>query len=119
MQQINVLGTDYTIRRVDKGTDSFMEKMNYGGYCEMLKKEIVVLNMKTCPDWENEPEEVCKAKEKEILRHELIHAFLRESGLDWDSFTFDRAWARNEEMIDWLALQWPKLQKAFQEAGCI
>ena len=27
-------------------------------------------------------------------------------------------WARNEEMVDWFAIQWPKLSKAFKEAGC-
>jgi len=29
------------------------------------------------------------------------------------------AWARNEEMIDWFALQGPKILKAWQEAGAL
>ena len=48
---------------------------------------------------------------KVVIRHELIHAFLFESGLDAAS------WAMNEEMVDWFALQAPKLMKAFEEAG--
>ena len=48
-----------------------------------------------------------------VKRHELIHAFLYESGLDACS------WANNEEMVDWIAIQFPKLFKAFQEVGCL
>ena len=43
-----------------------------------------------------------------IKRHEIIHAFLYESGLasscDWAC----------EEMVDWLAIQAPKLFKEFK-----
>lgn len=50
---------------------------------------------------------------KKITRHEIIHAFLFESGLDFNS------WGRNEEFVDWLALQFPKIIKAFEEAKCL
>lgn len=43
----------------------------------------------------------------------IIHAFLHESGLDVCS------WAHNEEMVDWLAIQFPKLYEAFLQADCI
>jgi len=46
------------------------------------------------------------------IRHELIHAFLSESGL-WANCD----WAK-EEMVDWLAIQFPKLLKAFTECKC-
>lgn len=29
-----------------------------------------------------------------------------------------RAWAKNEEMIDWMAIQIPKIQRAYKEAYC-
>ena len=119
MSKINVLGTDYTLRRVDNGQDEYMEKMHYGGYCDGGTKEIVILNLKSCPEWEKDPDEVIKAKENETIRHELIHAFLNESGLQWNSFTPDNAWAKNEEMVDWFAIQMPKMLKAFEAAGCI
>ena len=44
--------------------------------------------------------------EKKILRHEIIHAFLYESGLDINSHDIDQ-WARDEEMVDWMAIQFP------------
>ena len=117
MQKISVLGTEYTLRRVDHGQDEYMEKMSFGGYCDGGAKEIVILNLKTCPEWEKDPEAVIKAKENETIRHELIHAFLNESGLEWSSFIPDKAWAKNEEMVDWFAIQMPKLVKTFCELG--
>lgn len=39
-----------------------------------------------------------------ILRHELIHAYLFETGLGFCS-----DWATNEEMIDYFARNWVKL----------
>lgn len=45
-----------------------------------------------------------------ILRHELIHAFLFESGLG-----FCCEWAMNEEMVDFFARNWDKITKIFTE----
>ena len=53
---------------------------------------------------------------KNVLRHEIIHAFLYESGLQNNS-ACGGAWAQNEEMIDWIAIRFSKIQKAFKEAG--
>ena len=117
--KIDVLGTKYTIKRVNNGQDPLIEKMQYGGYCDGGSKTIVLLNLNTLPDWEQEPKNVIKQQENETLRHEIIHAFLNESGLQWNSVSVEKAWAKNEEMIDWFAIQMPKLLKAFKEAGCI
>ncbi|NLM68215.1 MAG: hypothetical protein GX180_13745 [Enterococcus sp.] len=48
------------------------------------------------------------------IRHELIHAFLFESGLAENSY-----WAQNEEMVDWVARQFPKMLQAFKELNAI
>ena len=47
-------------------------------------------------------------------RHEIIHAFLFESGLAENS-----EWAQNEEMVDFFAIQFPKLMEAFKNADAI
>jgi hypothetical protein len=39
-----------------------------------------------------------------------------ESGLNGSANAVD-CWARNEEMVDWFALQMPKLVKTFCELG--
>lgn len=117
--KIDVLGTRYNLRRVNYGQDEFMEKMHFGGYCNDAKKEIVILNLKTVPEWNDEPEAAILSREHETIRHELIHAFLSESGLSWNSFAAEKAWAKNEEMVDWFAIQFPKLMKAFKEADAL
>lgn len=117
--KIDVLGTKYNIKRVNNGQDEYMDKMHFGGYCNEATKEIYILNLKTVPDWENESDDAIQKQEKETLRHELIHAFLNESGLQWNSFAPDRAWAKNEEMVDWFAIQMPKLIAAFKVADCL
>ena len=53
-----------------------------------------------------------------VLRHEIIHAYLEESGLSANSKMIS-AWAQNEEMVDWLAIQSPKIFATFQEVGCL
>lgn len=52
-----------------------------------------------------------KEFDKSISRHEIIHAFLDESGLMNSS-----EWARNEEMVDWFALQWYKIAEVIKKA---
>lgn len=51
--------------------------------------------------------------------HEITHAFLDESGLQHCSSVPMGAWARHEEMVDWIAIQFPKIMKAFQEVGAL
>lgn len=45
----------------------------------------------------------------QVVRHEVVHAFLFESGLGNDS------WAANEEIVDWIAAMFPKLKDAFEQ----
>ena len=47
-----------------------------------------------------------------------MHAFLNESGLIDNAF-YDGSWATNEEMVDWIALQMPKIVKACEEVGAL
>lgn len=117
--KVNVLGTKYHIIRVKNGQDEYMDKMHFGGYCDDVVKRIVLLDLKTVPEWAAESEYRIKEQEKETLRHELIHAFLSESGLSWNTFAAEKAWAKNEEMVDWIAIQFPKLLAAFKEADAL
>lgn len=117
-KSVNILGTKYAIRKVSYGQDEYMDKMHFGGYCDGTMKEIVILNLTTVPEWKNTPKEVAERREKETIRHEIIHAFLNESGLGWNSLPIEQAWAKNEEMVDWIAIQYPKISKVFRELGC-
>lgn len=55
---------------------------------------------------------------KKQLRHELIHAFLYESGLSFNSAATG-AWAAEEEIVDWIAIQFPKIYEACAELECL
>ena len=104
---VNVLGTKYTIRESNKLTDPNLECNS--GYCDHSVKTIVIDTFKDSPGSLKDLDEY----KKTVIRHELIHAFLHESGLDACS------WARDEEIVDWIACQFPKIQEAFVQCNAV
>jgi hypothetical protein len=117
--KVNILGTEYEILRCNYDEDEKFKDRGIDGYCNMVMKRIVICNIVTYPGYENESQACHKEIEKQTLRHELVHAFLAESGLRDSSGSIPTGWATNEEMVDWIALQFPKMLKAFQEADCL
>ena len=117
--KVNVLGAKYTIKHSNYKDIPEFEKRGICAYCDDTLKEIVQCNLKTYPGFEDETDEYIKINESETLRHEIVHAFLSESGLADSSCRLTKGWAKNEEMVDWIALQFPKMLKAFQEADCL
>lgn len=105
--KINILGTDYTVKTQTEATDKYL--IGRDGYCDKTTKEIVIDEFKETDITVKN----LKCYSKTVLRHEIIHAFLTESGLDSES------WAKNEEMVDWIALQFPKMLIAFKKAECV
>lgn len=106
--KINVLGTEYTIFERKRHKDAHLNDKD--GYCDDSVKEIVTALLEAEPDSKKD----LGAVRKKILRHEITHAFLCESGLSCNS-----EWAENEELVDWIAIQGPKIYKAWQEAGAV
>ena len=91
--QIDILGTEYTFLIKNKYEDESLETMN--GYCKPYEKLIIVEK--------NEDIEFINR----VTRHEIIHAYLFESGL--------QELTNHEILVDWLAIQFPKLSKTFNE----
>lgn len=116
---VNVLGTEYTITVKKYDEDEAFERRSIDGYCDGLTKQIVVCDMSTYKGWEHEPPETISAAQKQTLRHEIVHAFFYESGLGDSTFSVDVAWAKNEEMVDWIAWQGQKIYKAWGGAGAL
>ena len=116
---VNILGTEYKIKYVNYKDDVYIQKNGFYGYCDSIDKEITICNMGTCHGWENEPKSRIVRIEKDTLRHEIIHAFLNESGLQESASQYDGAWCKNEEMIDWIALQFPKILKVYKEVDAL
>ena len=117
--KVNILGTEYTILIKKYDEEETFERNSFAGYCDGYAKQIVICDMHTYKGWEHEPEQSIQAVQKETIRHEIIHAFFNESGLMNSAFAYDGAWSRNEEMVDWLAIQIPKIYKVFEEVGCL
>lgn len=107
--KIDVLGTAYTITEASQEEDKLLKTCD--GYCDKTIKKIVVLKM---PD-DNELGDFA-LYQKKLLRHEIIHAFLIESGLQ-ENWTHEDG--HDETYVDWIAAQFPKLQKAFEEGGAL
>ena len=115
----NILGTDYEILKKKYNEEEAIERRSICGYCDDYTKKLVICDMSTYKGWEHEQPETIEQAEKETTRHEIVHAFFSESGLKDSTFAYDGGWAKNEEMIDFLAVQIPKIHKAFEKAGCI
>ena len=107
---VNILGTEYIILKRSERDDKRLN--NCDGYCDWTTKQIVVEQEM----YGNLGDMDCYMKK--VLRHEIVHAFAIESGLHESSLETD-SWAANEEMIDWFAMQGPKIYKAWKEADAL
>lgn len=105
--EVDVLGTTYTIIKSDRSKDVRLEGLD--GYCDSSINTIVIDTFKTTDTSKVD----LNRYEKEVIRHELIHAFFEESGLRGCS------WGSNEEIVDWIAIQFPKMLKVFEELNVI
>lgn len=103
LKRINILGEDYIIRPDNASNPKLIDA---NAYCELYSKEIVydesLLDKNDCQKF-NKLEEYSK----KVLRHEAMHAIFFESGCN--------SWANNEELVDFIAVQYPKIKKIFDE----
>lgn len=101
----NVLGTEYKII-----TDDSIVQDGADGICKSYEKKILIRSKGEMLG-SDDSEEIKDIRYKEVLRHELVHAFFEESGLD--------DYSNNEQLVNWMATQFPKMLKAFIEADCV
>ena len=102
---MKILGQKYTVVQ-----DESLKHTDVDGLCLKYTKQIKirpVLDM--LDDCEDKQEKI--KRYNEVLRHEAIHAFFIESGLDY--------YSNNEELVDWLASQFPKMYEVFKEYNCL
>lgn len=109
-KKIDILGVIYTVKERSEEEDKMLEEND--GYCDWTTKEIVVVREAsgTLSD--------LPCYKRKVLRHEIVHAFLCESGLHECSGATD-AWAANETMVDWFARQGQKIYEAWKKAGAL
>lgn len=108
--KLNILGAKWNIEY--RNADANPDLDGRDGYADPSANLIVIANKRKDDD-------VLDFKEiqKRCLRHEIIHAFLFESGL---GLNFEHSqYGHEETMVDWIAIQFPKILKVFKEAGCL
>jgi hypothetical protein len=112
LKKINVLGAKYTVIEQSESQNPKLKKCD--GYCDETVKNITVVNLSERVNDDMSKGDLLGEYRKKVMRHEIIHAFLYESGLAENS-----DWARNEEIVDWIAMQFPKLLKVFNDIKCL
>lgn len=104
---VNILGSLYIVRFRTIEEDIRLKECD--GYCDNTTQEIIIQWFEESPmNHQNMHEYI-----KKCIRHEIVHAFLYQSGLDVNTYN---QWARNEEMVDWIATQLYKISKACENA---
>jgi len=111
--EVSILGSTWIIE--DRTRQQDVSLKNISGYCDPSVRLIVVLPPEGY-DGELAMKDLSRCY-RSAKRHEIIHAYFWECGL-WDNSHAVDAWAVNEEMVDWLAIQWPKIHSTFADAGC-
>lgn len=102
---MKILGQEYEVVH-----DESLVNMDCDGLCLKYSKQIKIRPMQNMLD-DSDDEAEKKKRYNEVLRHEAIHAFFSESGLD--------CYSNNEELVDWIANQFPKMHEAFKEYDCL
>lgn len=102
VRNVKILGEHYSIKVSNELEDSRLALSS--GYCDDSVKRIVVDELQETDVMDVDDMESVRMR---ILRHEIVHAYLNESGLGSEC-----SWA-SEEMVDWVARQFPKLLRTF------
>lgn len=93
--KVNILGSEWTVRSATEAEDPRLDGLS--GYTDWTTRTIcfdedIIGNIGSV-----------KTYMKQVIRHEVIHAFMYESGLG-DSFEHNK-YGQEELMVDWFAFQ--------------
>lgn len=102
------MGQMWTVTQRTSEDDKFLK--NVDGYTDFTVRAIVMKSNN------NNNLLNFQANYRKQLRHEIIHAFMFESGLG-ANFQHAEEYGHDETMIDWFAYQYPKIKAVFEELG--
>lgn len=111
MKTVNILGTEYKI--IFDVPDEEMPEDADG----CIDQSIQTIKIAEFESDRNTIQDMDSYRKK-VLRHEIVHAFLYESGM-WNNSGSTNCWGMDETITDWIAIQSPKLFQAFKEADCL
>lgn len=104
MDKLNILGTEYHVYDDER----VVEDAGAYGVCRFLSKQIFLHPEDDILE-DGTPEEN-QTHYNKVMRHEIIHAAFYESGLT--------QYTNDETLVEWLAVQFPKLAAIFEKADC-
>lgn len=104
---VNVLGTEYKIKSNEDIYKTLMESQNTGE-CDMYAKVISISPQEFIVN--DSREDVRKSIYNICMRHEILHAFFHEAGVD--------KYSADETLVDFIAMQFPKMKELFEEVDC-
>lgn len=109
----NVLGTEWKLYIGNEHEFPYLSDID--GYTDKTGKFIVV-----CDRAEDCQLADFKLYQNKVIRHEVIHAYLFESGLH-ENMECEKSTngGHPEQMVDWVAIQFPKILKTYQELGVL
>lgn len=103
---VSILGTKYKIIREKFGNEDIDGETDYTSHQIRIRTD----NVNKLGDFD--------ALMKKQLRHEIIHAFMAESGLQ-ANFEHYRKFGHDETTVDWFAIQFPKILEAFKQVDAL
>lgn len=98
----SVLGTKYKVYLTDLNNPDISD---CSGKCYVYKKEIAIRDPKYLVLQDVDDSEKQQIFQ-EVLLHELVHAYNKESGVHYDD---------DENLVDWIAQTIPKIIKSYDE----
>ena len=104
---VDVLGQPYDIKMVPYAGDPTFIGSDCQGFTDTSDHTITIQDFTVISDM-GDP----VAMLRRVVRHELVHAFMEESGLS-DNWTHQDG--QDETIVDWIAIQWHKIDEAISE----
>lgn len=106
VDSVSILGTPYKIIREKFGNEDIDGETDYTTHQIRIRTD----NINNLGDFD--------FLMKKQLRHEIIHAFMAESGLQ-ANFEHYRQFGHDETTVDWFAIQFPKMLEVFKQVGAL
>lgn len=100
---VEILGAMWAVRICTEEEEPLLKDL--GGFTDWTERSICIHDVPRDNELGNPLEHI-----KKIIRHEVVHAFMFESGLaeNWEH----REMGQEEQTVDWIAIQMPKIEKA-------
>ena len=103
--ELIILGQAYTVEYQKEKDNPKLEGAD--GICEPFSKRIILNAIEPDKNTVDKLEDYMA----KVFRHEIVHAFFSESGL--------KDYMHDETLVDWVAVQLPKMVKVMAKAGCL